>query len=70
MNQEALQKGGLIGLAIVTVSTGSNLIVSGNFSGGAFLVLIGFAFIFWREWLKLKAIKRSTNFKKKIKVKS
>ena len=58
MNADALQKGGLIGLAIVTVSTGSNLIVAGNFSGGAFLVTMGFAFIFWREWLKVKRLKK------------
>ncbi len=58
MEINSLQKGGLIGLAIVTVSTGSNLIVQGNVLGGSILLFVGFAFIFWREWLKLKYDKK------------
>ena len=58
MDAETLQKGGLIGLAIVTVSTGSNLIVQGNLLGGTILLLVGFSFIFWREWLKVKYAKK------------
>ena len=61
MDVDSLQRGGLIGLAMVTVSTGSNLIVQGKLAGGALLVIIGFGFIFWREWLKYSKKKSASS---------
>lgn len=57
-NVEVMNKGSLIGLAMVTVSSGITQIVIGKLTEGIILLIIGFGFIMWREYLKVKYAQR------------
>jgi len=53
---KSLTKGGMIGMAMLAVSTGVTLLSDKN-AYGLFLVVIGFGFVAWREWIKAYKVK-------------
>lgn len=67
MVNEVVSKGSLIGLAMVAVSAGINQLVNEKILSGVILVLVGFGFVIWREYLKLKYLQKKTDKKNKRK---
>ncbi|GEM_PF-6140340 len=53
MNNEIVQKGSLMSLAMLAVASGISLVTQGNMPGGTLLVVVGFGFVMWREYLKM-----------------
>ena len=53
MNIEIMQKGSLISLAMLAIGTGISLISQSKILEGVLLVVIGFCFVLWREYLKM-----------------
>jgi hypothetical protein len=65
-NTEIVSKGSLIGLAMVCISAGITQIVNDKLLGGIILLIAGFGFVMWREYLKAKYNKiRETKKSKK-----
>lgn len=64
MNSQAISKGSILGLAMVSVSSGITQIVRNDLIGGVILLIFGFGFIIWREYLKIKYSKATKRKKK------
>ena len=56
---EVMSKGSILGLAMVCVSSGITEIVRNELVGGIILLVFGYGFIMWREYLKLRYKKRA-----------
>lgn len=62
---QTVSKGSMLGLAMVCVSSGVTQIVRNDLAGGIILLLFGFGFVMWREYLKVKYYKRANRKKKR-----